>query len=128
MLTHRSRLLLIGAVLTLALSATLLIQTPEATRSIEEVLADPEDLEGRKIAIRGEVMDGSIDNSTNSFIIHGEEMSLEVDFSLASVSNGLDDNRTVYAEGTLVKRDGIWVFEADVIKTSCPSKYEEEAE
>ena len=128
MLTHRTRLLLIGAVLTLALSATLLIQTPEATRTIEEVLDDPNSLEGRKIAIRGGVLDGSIDNSTNSFVIHGETMSLDVDFSKAAVSNGLDDNRTIYAEGTLVKRDGVWVFEAEIIKTSCPSKYEEQAE
>lgn len=128
MLTHRTRLLLIGAVLTLALSATLLIQTPEATRTIEEVLDDPNSLEGRKIAIRGEVLDGSIDNSTNSFVIHGETMSLDVDFSKAAVSNGLDDNRTVYAEGTLIKKDGVWVFEAEIIKTSCPSKYEEQAE
>lgn len=128
MLTHRTRLLLIGAVLTLALSATLLIQTPEATRTIEEVLDDPNSLEGRKIAIRGEVLDGSIVNSTNSFVIHGETMSLEVDFSKAAVSNGLDDNRTIYAEGTLIKRDGVWVFEAEIIKTSCPSKYEEQAE
>jgi hypothetical protein len=120
--------LLIGAVLTLALSATLLIQTPEATRTIEEVLDDPNSLEGRKIAIRGEVLDGSIDNSTNSFVIHGETMSLDVDFSKAAVSNGLDDNRTVYAEGTLIKKDGVWVFEAEIIKTSCPSKYEEQAE
>ncbi len=128
MLTHRTRLLLIGAVLTLALAATLLIQTPEATRTIEEVLNDPNSLEGRKIAIRGEVLDGSIDNSTNSFVIHGETMSLDVDFSKAAVSNGLDDNRTVYAEGTLIKKDGVWVFEAEIIKTSCPSKYEEQAE
>jgi len=55
-------------------------------------------------------------------------MSLEVDFSKAAVSNGLDDNRTIYAEGTLIKRDGVWVFEAEIIKTSCPSKYEEQAE
>ncbi|HIF46285.1 MAG TPA: hypothetical protein EYQ73_05765 [Candidatus Poseidoniales archaeon] len=128
LLTHRTRLLLIGAVLTLALAATLLIQTPEATRTIEEVLNDPNSLEGRKIAIRGEVLDGSIDNSTNSFVIHGETMSLDVDFSKAAVSNGLDDNRTVYAEGTLIKKDGVWVFEAEIIKTSCPSKYEEQAE
>ena len=43
------------------------------------------------------------------------------------VSNGLDDNRTVYAEGTLLYENGVYVFEAEVIKTSCPSKYEEEA-
>ena len=128
MLTHRSRLLIIGAVLTLALAATLLINTPEATRTVDEVMEDPESLEGRQIAIRGEVLDGSIDNSTSTFILHGEDQQILIDFGDASVSNGLDDNRTVYAEGILVEKNGDWVFEADIIKTSCPSKYEEASE
>ena len=125
MLTHRTRLLLIGGLLTVALGATLLLQTPEATRSIDEVMESPSKLEGREIAIRGEVLDYSIDDSNSTFIIHGEESRLLVDCSQASVSNGLDNNRTVYAEGVLVYTDGIWIFEAEVIKTSCPSKYEE---
>ena len=125
MLTHRARLLLIGGILTIALAATLLINTPEATRTVDEVMEDPESLEGREIAIRGEVLDGSIDNTTSLFILHGDDEQIIVDFSDASVSNGLDDNRTVYAEGKLVQRGGEWVFEADIIKTSCPSKYEE---
>ena len=128
MLTHRSRLLIIGAVLTLALAATLLINTPEATRTVDEVMQDPESLEGRQIAIRGEVLDGSIDNTTSTFILHGVEEQILIDFGDASVSNGLDDNRTVYAEGILVEHNGNWVFEADIIKTSCPSKYEEASE
>jgi hypothetical protein len=44
----------------------------------------------------------------------------------ASVSNGLGDNRTVYAQGILHYIDGEYVLEAQIIKTSCPSKYEEE--
>ena len=128
MLTHRSRLLIIGAVLTLALAASLLINTPEATRTVDEVMEDPESLEGRQIAIRGEVLDGSIDNTTSTFILHGEDQQILIDFGDASVSNGLDDNRTVYAEGILVEKNGNWVFEADIIKTSCPSKYEEASE
>ena len=128
MLTHRSRLLIIGAVLTLALAATLLINTPEATRTVDEVMEDPESLEGRQIAIRGEVLDCSIDNTTSTFILHGEDQQILIDFGDASVSNGLDDNRTVYAEGILVEKNGNWVFEADIIKTSCPSKYEEASE
>ena len=125
MLTHRTRLLLIGGILTIALGATLLLQTPEATRSIDEVMESPSKLEGKEIAIRGEVLDYSIDEFNSTFIIHGEDSQLLVDFSQASVSNGLDNNRTVYAEGVLVYTDGIWIFEAEVIKTSCPSKYEE---
>tara|TARA_B100000925_G_scaffold88665_1_gene64020 strand:+ start:1566 stop:1952 length:387 start_codon:yes stop_codon:yes gene_type:complete len=125
MLTHRARLLIIGGVLTAALAATLLVTTPEATRTVDEVMKNPENLEGREIAIRGEVLDGSIDNSSYMFILHGENEQIYVDFSEASVSNGLDDNRTVYAEGVLKESNGIWIFEAEVIKTSCPSKYEE---
>ena len=125
MLTQRTRLLLIGGILTVALGATLLLQTPEATRSIDEVMESPSKLEGKEIAIRGEVLDYSIDEFNSTFIIHGEDSQLLVDFSQASVSNGLDNNRTVYAEGILVYTDGIWIFEAEVIKTSCPSKYEE---
>ena len=128
MFTHRVRLLIIGGVLTVALDATLLISTPEATRTVDEVMEDPDSLEGRQIAIRGEVLDGTIDNSAYTFILHGEFEELSIDFSQATVSNGLDDNRTVYAEGVLVEKSGEWVFEADVIKTSCPSKYEEAAE
>ena len=125
MFTHRVRLLLIGAFLTVALATTLLLEAPEATRTVDEVMESPDSLEGRQIAIRGEVLDGSIDNITSVFILHGETDQIKVDFSQASVSNGLDDNRTVYAEGTLSFISGEWVFEADIIKTSCPSKYEE---
>jgi len=128
MFTHRTRLLLIGAVLTIALGATLLLEAPEATRSVDEVMEDPESLEGREIAIRGEVLDGSINNVTSTFIIHGEKDELMIDFSNAQTSGGLEDNRTIYAEGILVEKDGKWIFEAEVIKTSCPSKYEEDTE
>jgi hypothetical protein len=128
MFTHRTRLLLIGAVLTIALASTLLLEAPEATRSVDEVMDSPESLEGREIAIRGEVRDGTIDNTALTFILHGESEELLVDFSNAQTTGGLEDNRTIYAEGTLVLDGEVWVFKADVIKTSCPSKYEEAAE
>ncbi|MGB1474862.1 MAG: cytochrome c maturation protein CcmE [Candidatus Poseidoniaceae archaeon] len=128
MLTHRSKLLLIGALLTAALAATVLVSTPEATRTVDEVMDNPESIEGREIAIRGEVRDGSIDTVNNRFIIHGDHSELVIDFSNAQTSGGLEDNRTVYAEGILVEKNGEWIFEAEVIKTSCPSKYEEATE
>ncbi|MGB1571680.1 MAG: cytochrome c maturation protein CcmE [Candidatus Poseidoniaceae archaeon] len=128
MLTHRSKLLLIGALLTAALAATVLVSTPEATRTVDEVMDNPESIEGREIAIRGEVRDGSIDTVNNRFIIHGDNSELVIDFSNAQTSGGLEDNRTVYAEGILVEKNGEWIFEAEVIKTSCPSKYEEATE
>ena len=128
MLTRRSRMLIIGGVITLLLAATLFIEAPEATRTIDEVLDDPDSLEGRQIAIRGEVLNGSIDNATSTFVIHGESSELLIDFTKAIVSNGLENDRTIYAEGVLVNSEGSWVFEAEVIKTSCPSKYEEQVD
>jgi len=58
--------------------------------------------------------------------LHGLDHTVLVDYLDASVSNGLGDNRTVYAQGVLRYIDGDYVFEAQIIKTSCPSKYEEE--
>ena len=73
-------------------------------------------------------MDGSINNATYSFVLEGEYTNITVSFLDAAVSNGLDDNRTVYAEGILIKNGDGYLLEASVIKTSCPSKYEEETD
>ena len=68
------------------------------------------------VAVRGEVRDGTIDNNTMTFILK-VEASLTVRFTDAMVSNGLDDNRTVYAEGILRHEDEAYVFDATIIKT-----------
>ncbi|MGB0488947.1 MAG: cytochrome c maturation protein CcmE [Candidatus Poseidoniaceae archaeon] len=125
MLTRRVKLLLTGAVITLGLLATILVDAPAPTMTVDELIAEAS--EGRDVAVRGEVLDGSIDNGTSSFVLEGESATLTVSFLDATVSNGLGDNRTVYAEGTLTQTADGWVLEATTIKTSCPSKYEEEA-
>ena len=115
-----------GAVITLGLLGVLLIQSPEPTRSVDEVMITPSKYVDKEIALRGEVLDGSIDSNASVFILHGDDSTLVIDYIDASVSNGLGDNRTVYAQGVLRYIDGEYIFEADIIKTSCPSKYEEE--
>ena len=47
------------------------------------MMDDPNSVEGREIAIRGEVLDGSIDTANNLFIIHGDDSELIIDFSNA---------------------------------------------
>jgi len=126
MLTRRNRILVIGAVLTVGMLATVLIQAPAPTQTVDALMERPDEFVGQEVAVRGEVQDGTIDNGTARFILEGEPLSLTVSFIDAAVSNGLDDNRTVYAEGVLTFVDGAYVLEASVIKTSCPSKYEEE--
>lgn len=127
MWARRTRILVIGAVLTLGLLATVLLQSPAPTQTVDELMASPGDHLDQEVAVRGEVRDGTIDNNTMTFILEGGSSSLTVRFTDAMVSNGLDDNRTVYAEGILRYEDGAYVFDANIIKTSCPSKYEEAA-
>jgi len=125
---RRTRILAIGAVLTIGLLATVLLQSPAPTQTVDELMASPSEHLDQEVAVRGEVQDGSIDNNTMTFVLEGSSSTLTIRFTDAMVSNGLDDNRTVYAEGILLYEDGEYIFEANVIKTSCPSKYEEAAE
>ena len=125
MFSRRVRIFFLGAAITLGLLGVLLIQSPEPTRSVDEVMITPSKYVDKEIALRGEVLDGSIDSNASVFILHGDDSTLVIDYIDASVSNGLGDNRTVYAQGVLRFIDGEYIFEADIIKTSCPSKYEE---
>ena len=125
MLARRTRLLIFGGIITIVFIGVMILNSPEPTRTVDEILKSPESYEGKELAIRGEVLDGSIDNETLTFTLHGLNEQIIIDFSSASVSNGLDDNRTVYAKGILVHDGEKYIFEADIIKTSCPSKYEE---
>ncbi|RJU96962.1 MAG: hypothetical protein DWC00_02015 [Candidatus Poseidoniales archaeon] len=128
MLSYRVRLMLIGGVVTIALLGTIFLQAPAPTLTVEELLDNSSDHLDEGVAVRGEIMDGSIDELNMTFILEGPDENLLVDYSNAgSISNGLGDNRTVYAEGTFKEINGKYVIEADTIKTSCPSKYEEEA-
>ena len=127
MWARRTRILVIGAVLTLGLLATVLLQSPAPTQTVDELMASPADHLDQEVAVRGEVRDGTIDNNTMTFVLEGGTSTLTVRFTDAMVSNGLDDNRTVYAEGILRYEEGAYVFDANIIKTSCPSKYEEAA-
>ena len=128
MWARRTRILVLGAVLTVGLLATVLLQSPVPTQTVDELMTSPSEHLNQEVAIRGEVQDGTIDNGTMTFMLEGTDSTLKIRFTDAMVSNGLDDNRTVYAEGVLLFEDGAYVLEADVIKTSCPSKYEEAAE
>lgn len=128
MLSYRNRLLLIGGVVTIAILGTIFLQAPQPTLTVDELMDDKSKHLDKEVAVRGEIRDGSINESTMTFILEGSDFDLLIDYSNAgSISNGLGDNRTVYAEGIFRSSDGTYTIEADVIKTSCPSKYEEQA-
>ncbi len=125
MISRKNRLLIIGGIITLGLVGVILLEAPEPTRTVDEIMKSPEKFIDKEISLRGEVLDGSIDNTSMTFLLHGSNYNISVEFIDASVSNGLDDNRTVYAQGILRYSNGEYFLEADLIKTSCPSKYEE---
>ncbi|MGB2175099.1 MAG: cytochrome c maturation protein CcmE, partial [Candidatus Poseidoniaceae archaeon] len=121
MLSYRNRLLLIGGVVTIAVLGTIFLQAPQPTLTVDQLMDERDKHIDNEVAVRGEIRDGSINESTMTFILEGSEYDLIVHYSNAgSISNGLGDNRTVYAEGTLRTYDGTFFIEADVIKTSCP--------
>jgi len=127
MLSYRNRLLLIGGVVTIAVLGTIFLQAPAPTLTVDQLMEDKAALVDEEVAVRGEIRDGSINETAMTFILEGTEFDLLVDYSNAgSISNGLGDNRTVYAEGMFQYSDGSYLVEAETIKTSCPSKYEEE--
>ena len=128
MLSRKLRLLIVGAIITATVLGTLILDAPQPTLTLSQLEDSIESRIGDEIAVRGEVKDGTINNETMTFILEGEtEFTIIIDFADASVSNGLGDNRTVYAEGILLFEQGEYYLQSSVIKTSCPSKYEEES-
>jgi len=127
MFTRRVRLALVGLIITSALIATMLIEAPEGTLAIDELMADPDSREGDHVAIRGTIQNGSLDEGNSFFIAEGDKYTLLIDFSQASLSNALEEGKTIYIEGKLIEEEGEWKLRADLIKVSCPSKYESEA-
>ena len=71
MYARRTRFLILGAVITVGLLGVILLQAPEPTRAVDDLMDDPDAFVGKEIAVRGEVLDGSIDNTTLVFILHG---------------------------------------------------------
>ena len=127
MLSYRNRLLLIGTVVTVAVLGTVFLQAPAPTLTVDQLIENKTDHIDEEVAVRGEIRDRSINETAMKIDLESADFYLDEDYSNAgSISNGLGDNRTVYAEGLFKTSDEVYVIEADVIKTSCPSKYEEE--
>lgn len=78
MWARRTRVLVIGAVLMVGLLATVLLQAPTPTQTVDEVMKSPKSLVDQDIAVRGEVRDGTIDNGTMTFILEGVTSTLLV--------------------------------------------------
>ena len=87
MWARRTRILVVGAVLTLGLLATVLLQAPAPTQTVDELMSSPAEHLNQDIAVRGEVQDGTIDNATMTFVLEGSSSTLTIRFTDAMVSN-----------------------------------------
>ena len=95
------------------------------TRSIDDLMEDPQSLEGHEIAIMGEIDDGTLNNNNSTIILNGDLETVKIDFSIASISppDLLEECCYImYLEGVLVEDvNGEWIFEANVIKSKTPA-------
>ena len=79
-----------------------------------------------EVAVRGEIRDGSINETTMTFVLEGSEFDLLIDYSNAGSISTDWVTTELCTQRNLPVQDGTYVVEAETIKTSCPSKYEEE--
>ena len=90
MLSYRNRLLLVGGVVTIAVLGTIFLQAPEPTLTVDELMENKSTHLGEEVAVRGEIRDGSINESSMTFVLEGTDFDLVIDYSNAgSISNGL---------------------------------------
>ena len=64
MLSYRNRLLLIGGVVTIAVLGTVFLQAPAPTLTVDELMEDKSSHLDEQVAVRGEIRDGSINETS----------------------------------------------------------------
>ncbi|MBT6973095.1 MAG: hypothetical protein HOA04_08345 [Euryarchaeota archaeon] len=124
-LSRRGRLLGAGCIALLALSATLFLSEPTPSMAVDELMKSPSKYDGEELSIRGVVVNGSYDSQNLLFSLEGADYNLSVDARDAAIPQAFGEGLTILVDGTLVKKGGLWVLEADLLTVGCPSKYEE---
>jgi len=120
-------LLIVGAIGYL-ISASI-TSTSQYFFTVEELAAQKVSFEGEGLKVKGNVVNGSIKRDPNDslnvrFAIEENKSHLNVVYQ-GVTPDMFADGGEVVVEGTL---DSKGVFHADVLMTSCPSKYEAEKE
>jgi len=124
-LSRRGRLLGAGCIALLALSATLFLSEPTPSMAVDELMKSPSKYDGEELSIRGVVVNGSYDAQNLLFSLEGADYNLSIDANNAAIPQAFREGLTILVDGTLVKKGGLWVLEAELLTVGCPSKYEE---
>ena len=124
--TRHTRLLLVGGIMLGLMGLMFLSVDPEIQYTVDEVMDSPESYDSGELNVRGIVQEQSLDSSSNTFILAGEESQIEVSFASIAVPDGFEEGRMVAVKGDLILVGNQWYIEANEIQTGCPSKYETE--
>ena len=118
----------LGTIVVVSLLATLLLTPPEGSKSVDEVLASPDEFRGESISVRGVVKNGSYNLSNGDFILSGEDNELRVTIGSTQLSTAFSEGKTILVTGILVEVNNEWELRSEQIEVGCPSKYEAEGE
>ena len=98
---------------------------PEIDLSVDELMGSPSEYAGDTLRIYGTIL--SVDSENGTLVLTGDDHSLTVDYSGASLPSMATENKTVSIRGEFHGNQDDWIMHAYEIKTGCPSKYEAEA-
>ena len=124
--TRHTRLLLVGGIMLGLMGLMFLSVDPEIQYTVDEVMDSPESHDSGELNVRGIVQEQSLDSSSGTFILAGEESQIQVSFASIAVPDGFEEGRMVAVKGYLTLEGNIWHIEANEIQTGCPSKYKTE--
>ena len=118
----------LGTIVVVSLLATLLLTPPEGSKSVDEVVINPDEYRGESISVRGVVKNGSYNLSNGDFILSGEDNELSVTIGSTQLSTAFSEGKTILVTGILVEVNNEWELRSEKIEVGCPSKYEAEGE
>ena len=64
---------------------------PEVQYTVDEVMDSPESHDSGELNVRGIVREQSLDSSSSTFILAGEEAQIEVSFASIAVPDGFEE-------------------------------------
>ena len=122
---RRIRILVTIGMIAVLMGLMLITVEPEVDLSVDQLMESPDQYEGETFRLHGLVV--SIDMNNDSLALQGENHTIVIDFSGASLPSGVDEGKTISVRGELTQGGDDWTMHAYEIKTGCPSKYEAEA-
>ena len=109
-----------------ALMGLMLINVePEVDLSVDQLMDTPDEYEAETLRVHGTIL--TLDSGNQTLVMEGENHTVIVDYSGASLPSMATENKTVSIRGEFRQDSNGWLIHAYEIKTGCPSKYEAEA-